>query len=161
MKLLKTILFSHCLLFFGVTNIQAQQGADASGGDASGTGGTASYTIGQVGYIAATGSGGYIIQGIQQPYEIFPLGIDEIKDISLSAVAYPNPTISTMSLKIDNQNLNNLSFQLYDIEGKRILNQKINNSITAIPMENLPSAAYFLKVISNNIEVKTFKIIKN
>lgn len=143
------------------TNLLAQQAVPASGGNATGSGGTASYSIGQVACINIVGSNGSINQGVQQPYEFLTVGIDEIKNINLFATVYPNPAISTINLKIENQNLNNLSFRLYDIKGKLLLNQKINNSITAIPMENIPSAIYFLKVSNNNKEVKTFKIIKN
>jgi hypothetical protein len=34
------------------------------------------------------------------------------------------------------------------------------NSTETIGMENLPSGTYILKVVKNNEEVKTFKIIK-
>jgi len=50
---------------------------------------------------------------------------------------------------------------LYDISGKIIESRKIISSSETIAIENLPTAAYFLKVTNNNNEVKTFKIIKN
>ena len=120
-----------------------------------------SYTIGQVAYITNTGAGGTVTQGVQQPYEFFILGINVNKDISMEMSVYPNPSVAFVNLKVVNQNLENLSYQLYDINQKLILNQKISSTETSIPMETLSSATYFLKVSDNKKVVKTFKIIKN
>jgi hypothetical protein len=161
MKILKTIVVSFSVLFFGITNLLAQQGTSASGADASGSGGTASYTIGQTDYSTASGSGGIITQGIQQPYEIFIVtGIEE-KSIDLTASVYPNPTTDFVLLKVENSISANFTFQLYDIQGKILLNKKVENNQTSISMADLANAVYFIKVLNNNNEVKTFKIIKN
>jgi len=57
--------------------------------------------------------------------------------------------------------LSNLHFQLYDINGKLLQNEKITGNQTSIVMSNLVPATYFVKVVQENKEVKTFKIIKN
>jgi hypothetical protein len=161
MKTLKTILFSNCLLLFSITNLLAQQGTNASGGEASGSGGSASFTIGQTDYISATGSGGKINQGIQQPYEILvTTGIDE-KGIDLTTSVYPNPTTDFVLLKLENCKSANFTFQLYNIQGKIILNKKVESNETTISMADLADAIYFIKVLNNDKEVKIFKIIKN
>lgn len=139
----------------------AQQATVASGGDASGTGGTSSYTIGQVAYTNATGSNGSVNQGVQQPYEIFTLGNDHYPEIALLLTVYPNPTTTLVNLKIENHSLENLQYQLFDLNGRQIQSQKINASETQIQMENLASAIYLLNVMENNKLLKTFKIIKN
>jgi hypothetical protein len=146
------------LLGLGLT-AQAQQATTASGGNASGSGGTVSYSIGQIVYTTNTGSNGKVSQGVQQPFEIsVVLGIDnhQMKHIK----AYPNPTVDYLTLDVGDSELNSMNFQLYDLTGKLIENRKITSSMETIRMENLPSATYFLKVINNNKEVKTFKIIK-
>ncbi|MGD0341661.1 MAG: hypothetical protein ABSA76_08155, partial [Bacteroidales bacterium] len=62
--------------------IHAQSTITTSGGNASGSGGSASYTIGQVVYSTITGTNGSSAQGVQQPYEISIItGIAEAKDI--------------------------------------------------------------------------------
>ena len=48
----------------GTINAYAQQAVPASGGNATGSGGTASYTVGQVGYVTASGAGGTSQQGV-------------------------------------------------------------------------------------------------
>lgn len=146
------------LLGLGLT-VQAQQAATTSGGNASGSGGTVAYSVGQVIYTTITGSNGSVAQGVQQAYEIsIVLGVENHEVILIQA--YPNPTIDYLTLNVGESDLSSLNFQLYDITGKLIENKKITSSIETIRMENLPSATYFLKVINNNKEVKTFKIIK-
>ena len=50
---------------------QAQESANSSGGDATGSGGTIAYSIGQVVYTTNTGSNGSVAKGVQHAYEIF------------------------------------------------------------------------------------------
>ena len=151
------------LLFlgFGLTGAQAQQAITATGGDASGSGGTVAYSVGQVVYTTYTGSTGSVAQGVQQPYEIsIVLGLEN-NEISLSMQAFPNPTVDYLTLSLSKLELSNLNFELLDISGKLIENRKITSTTETIRMENLPCASYFLKVSNNNKELKTFKIVKN
>ncbi|RTY73080.1 T9SS type A sorting domain-containing protein [Flavobacterium sp. LS1P28] len=148
------------LLGFGLLTAQAQQAITATGGDASGSGGTVAYSVGQVVYTTNTGTNGSVAQGVQQSYIIsIVLGIED-NSIKLELTAYPNPTTNFLTLNVGNAELSTLRFQLYDISGKLIESRKIVSSTETIGMENLPSAIYFLKVVNNNKEVKTFKIIK-
>ena len=149
---------------FALTKINAQQTVVTAGGTSTGPGGLSSYSIGQVVYTASTGSGGSENQGIQQSFTILTVGIDNFPEIKLQMAVYPNPTTSFVNLKIDAStelNIESLSYQLSDLNGKRIYNQKITDSETAINLENLPAAIYFLTVINKNKAIKTFKIIKN
>jgi len=66
---LKSILLFN-MIFAGTWQLSAQQNTIAAGGLATGSGGTASYSIGQIDYITATGSGGTASQGVQQPYKL-------------------------------------------------------------------------------------------
>ena len=150
------------LLGLGLTGLQAQTSINATGGDASGSGGSASYSVGQVVYTTNTGTNGTVAQGVQQPYEISVVtGIEEAKGINLSVTAYPNPTTDYLTLSIAEFEISNLSYQLYDMNGKLLQNAKITGNQTSIVMSNLFPANYFLRVIHGNKEVKTFKIIKN
>ena len=152
------------LLFLGLglTGVQAQTSVNATGGDASGGGGSVSYSVGQVVYTTHTGTSGSVAEGVQQPYEISVVtGLEEAQSINLSVTAYPNPTTDYLTLRIDEFEISNLSFQLYDMNGKLLQNEKITGNQTSIVMSNLLPATYFVKVIRGNKEVKTFKIIKN
>jgi hypothetical protein len=142
--------------------LQAQQVVTTSGGNASGSGGSASYSVGQVVYTTNGNSNGSVAQGVQQPYEIFIVtGIEEAKGISLEIMVYPNPATDFIKLKIENYDVQNLRYQLYDINARLLQDNKIVGNETDIVMSNYVSATYFLKVTDNNKGVKTFKIIKN
>lgn len=149
------------LLGLGLTGLQAQESVNATGGNASGGGGSASYSVGQVVYTTNTGTNGSVAQGVQQPFEISVVtGIEEAKGISLSVSAYPNPTTDYLTLRIDEFDISNLSYQLYDMNGRLLQNERITGNQTSIVMSNLVPANYFVKVIQGNKEVKTFKVIK-
>jgi hypothetical protein len=78
--------------------------------------------------------------------------------------------------KLESEKLKDLSYQLYDMNGKLLQSEKITGNQTSIVMSNLVPATYFVKVIQGNKEfhhvksnevgakqfnvVKTFKIIK-
>lgn len=152
------------ILIFTLPKTGAQQTVVTAGGNATGPGGSASFSIGQVVYTASTGSGGSENQGVQHPLEILTVGTDNFPEIKLQMAVYPNPTTSFVNLKIDPSaelSLESLSYQLYDLSGKHIYNQKITNAETVISLENLVTAIYFLTVTHKNKPVKTFKIIKN
>lgn len=158
MKYNKTIT-SVAFVLLGLGGLHAQESPTAAGGEAVGTGGTASYSVGQTVYTTATGTNGSVVQGVQQPYEISTtVGINETT-INLELSVYPNPTTNYLTLKVDKTE--GLTFQLYDLQGKVITSKKINIATTKVAMENLPTATYFLNVVKNNQLVKTFKIIKN
>ncbi len=148
------------MLGFGLT-AQAQQANPATGGDATGSGGSVAYSVGQIVYTTHTGTTGSVAQGVQQPYEIsVVLGIgNSLIDLDISA--YPNPTSHLLTLSIGNDISETLHFQLCDLSGKIIERRKISNRTETIHMENLAMATYFLKVVNANNEVKIFKIIKN
>ena len=139
----------------------AQKNTVTSGGEATGSGGTVSYSIGQIDYTQQSGSNGNVNQGLQQPYEIFIVGIDDNKEISLEMVLYPNPTDSDIKLKIDQAFVGNLTYQLFDLNGRQLVNEKIINAVTSIRTSTLSSATYFLHVSDETQVIKTFKIIKN
>ena len=150
------------LLGLGLTGLQAQTSVNATGTNASGSGGSVSYSVGQVVYTTHTGTSGSVAEGVQQPYEISVVtGLEEAQSINLSVTAYPNPTTDYLTLRIDEFEISNLSFQLYDISGKLLQSEKITGNQTNIVMSNLVPANYFVKVIAGNQLIKEFKIIKN
>jgi len=162
MKYKKLKLSAILLLGLGLTGLQAQESVNATGGNASGSGGSVSFSVGQVVYIINTGTNGSVAQGVQQPFEISVVtGLEEAKGINLMISAYPNPTTNYLQLQVESEKLKDLSYQLFDTNGKLLETKKIEGNQTSIIMSNLVPAIYFLKIIQNNKEVKSFKIIKN
>jgi hypothetical protein len=69
----------------------AQDASITTGGNAYGSGGMVSYSLGQLVYQTITSTSESITEGVQQPYEISVLtGIKE-SEIFLHISAYPNP----------------------------------------------------------------------
>ena len=139
----------------------AQQAVSTAGGEASGAGGTVSYTIGQVTYSNYIQNEGAIAEGVQQAYEILVISSSENKfGINLELSVYPNPTREYLKLKFVNYTTDNLTYQLYDINGKLLEYKKLDGVETKIQVDMLAPSIYYLKVINGRKEVKTFKIIK-
>jgi hypothetical protein len=177
----KRILGSTILLLgLGFTGLRAQESLNATGAVASGGGGTANYSVGQVVYTTNTGTNGSVAQGVQQSYEISVVtAIEQAKDIHLSASVYPNPTTDYLILSVPDFDTSKLTYQLYDGNGILLQSKNITSANTNIAMSNLLPAVYFVKITlvetmhassnnnasSNNSalshkELKSFKIIK-
>jgi len=153
----------YLILFFGLgfLETQAQEAILSSGGYASGSGGSSSYSLGQMVYATYTGTNGSMANGVQQPFEISMVtALEEAKGTNLSVLAYPNPTTDLLSLTVDDFEVSNLSYYLYDINGRLLERKKIKGNQTSIVMSNLAQATYFLRVTNGKNAVKTFKIIK-
>ena len=162
MKIFNVVLVVVCLFGYETTG-QAQNAIPTSGGNALGSGGTVSYSIGQVVYTTNTSiASGSVAQGVQQPFEISVItGIEQAKDITLVCSVYPNPASDLLTLKVENYDKKSLSYKLFDANGKLLESKKVTGYETIISIANLLPSPYFLKVIDNQKEIKTFKIIKN
>jgi len=154
---MKKLLF---LLMFPIIGL-SQEAIPAAGGDASGLGGTLSFTVGQLVYTSNSGSNGSVAEGVQQPYEIYTTVGIEITNISLDFIAYPNPTINNIVLSIKDFNNVKLNYQLYDMNGKLLKSNKVNAINTTIDMSELPVSNYVLNINNDSSTIKSFKIIKS
>lgn len=85
MKTIKLFLISGFLLIFLANSSMAQQGNVAAGGDATGTGGSMSYSIGQVDYLMYSSEQGSLSLGLQQPCIFTIPPVYEIPDITIGA----------------------------------------------------------------------------
>lgn len=158
MEISKTLLLTFTFFSLLATlELSAQENTVASGGKATGSGGTVSYSLGQVVYSTNIGTNGSVSQGLQQPYAVSTtVGINET---SIQLNAYPNPTTNNLTLTTDDSE--SLSYQLFNIQGAEISSKTLNSKTSNISLEGHPPATYFLKVIKNNEVIKAFKIIKN
>jgi len=156
----KTILLIISFVLLGFVSLFAQETISTSGGDASGSGGSVSYTVGQINYTTNSNGNGSVLQGVQQPFEIqIVLGV-EVEEIQLTLAVYPNPTTDFLNLKIKNFGDSEMRYQLYDVLGKQLIQQKVNTENNRIDLRHLPIATYLLRVSDTNKVIKIFKIIK-
>jgi len=147
-----SVLLCHRALF-------AQEGSLSTGGNVSSSGGSMSYSVGQVFSSIYQGDQGNIVEGYQQSYAIALLGgIDNQLETSLSV--YPNPTVASLTLKIVDYKDDNLSYKMFDLKGNMIISQSINAAETLIDMKELPAAVYFISIVDKKDLLKTFRVIK-
>jgi hypothetical protein len=148
-----------CILYPQI--VYGQVTFPATGGTATGSGGKATYTVGQLVFNEFTGTTGSVIGGVQQPYEISVVtAIESTNGIILQCIIYPNPTSGFIRLVIKSIENDSMRFRLFDINGVLLQDKEIESEETEISLESFSSSVYFLKVIKDNLEVKVFKIIK-
>lgn len=146
--------------FLGVNTALSQESVNASGGDATGVGGTVSYSVGQVVYTSNTASTGDVTQGVQHAYEVFSLDVPESVS-NLSLTIFPNPTTSILNLKVGDYNGQKWTYRLYDVQGRQLSSGQIAHEQTEIDVQNLSVDTYFLDVLNTEKQqVKSFKIVK-
>lgn len=160
---IRKILFSLSLIVMTVTFAQSQNGFVSIGGNDSGVGGSLSHSMGQLVYVSNNSINGSVSNGVQQSYEVYEStdSLNIYPNIRIDLKVYPNPTISNVILSIGKMSSEYLEYQLYDLNGRLLLSEKIQTQKATIPMENLQMATYFLIVTFNSLPIKTFKIIKN
>lgn len=157
----KTILI---VTLFASVLVKAQITQDvlgASGSTATGSGGSLSYTVGQVGYTSNSNSSGSLNAGFQQAYEISETtGLEEI-NVGLQASAYPNPTTNFLTLSVKDLSQSQ-TYQIIDFNGKEIANGKLSASETQLDFGSYVGGIYSVKITTNkNKIIKTFQVIKH
>ena len=133
------------IICHGILQISAQNSVNAS--------------VGQPFFVSHITSGGSIIPGIQQVYEISTVGADLFPVVSLNV--YPNPVIDYLILSLGVvYDMADYTAMLIDIKGNLLQNYRITESETRIQMSSLPAGNYFLRVEKDGRVLKTFKILK-
>lgn len=140
-----------------------QSAVVTTGGTATGSGGSVTYTVGQIADQRVEGNGNFIIEGVQQPFEIQVVGINSYPDITLDALLYPNPTANKVILSISNYEIPSygLTAQLYDFNGRLVKSFVIKNLDTEIDFSGFAASTYQLRLVDNKTLIKTFKVVKN
>ena len=143
---------------------QAQSAIVPVGGDSQSSGGNVSYTVGQIAVTTTINGNGSLIvtEGVQQPYEILNVGIDDYPQIILNAKVFPNPTDNLAQLKLNGFELpiGGLKAQLYDENGKLLQTISVNSDLTTFNIGQFASGHYYLSLYAGSHSLKTFKIIR-
>lgn len=152
MKTISTALFLTVFLSYSF----GQQNTVPTGGDASGTGGSASFSVGQVDYVNSSGSNGNTNEGVQQPYEFFQeVGLEEHNFVSS---VFPNPT--TDIILIDFNYMAPRSISVFDAGGKLVESLNSDMDQIELDMSKYAKGSYAIK-INEQQTLNTIKIIKN
>jgi hypothetical protein len=156
------VLMTLGVFLIGTTDCLGQTSVNTSGGEASGSGeSSASYTIGETVFTDPSGSGSSSSsQGVQQVYDI-TIGIDELASVELLLNLFPNPASDIVTLSIDEPNVTDFRYKMYDLSGKLLMENRVASDMTLIPIEAYADGTYLLEVIQQSRTVKSFTIIKN
>ena len=142
-----------------MTTLSAQSAIVPVGGTASGNGGTVTYTVGQIAVQSNSNGTASISEGVQQPYEISVVGVDEHPYITLNAVLYPNPTLGNVQLTINNEQLDG-EVKVFDANGKYLFSKKIKENTTPLDFSVYAPGTYYVNVYDGKQMLKTFKVVK-
>ena len=146
-------------IFILSTVASAQNNVVATGGDASGFGGSVSYSVAQAFYHISDGNGFSVLEGLQQPIEIVALSTAGTEVPILELRVYPNPTHSIINIFYPGPDFFNLEYVLSDLNGRTIQNAKITSAQTKLNIEVLPVGIYILSIKSSS-QSQGYKIIK-
>ena len=160
MKSFLKLLFILILMGFPLAKLFAQQEILSAACDATGIGGSVTWSVGQVAYSDWSDVTGTLTEGVQQPYEIFIIyGLEDFEP-DPEFIVFPNPTSGKVTLKFFNHQPDNMSSCIYDGDGALLYRIAIDTKEVSIPMDNLKPATYFLIILEKDQPVKSYKIIK-
>lgn len=139
----------------------AQSSIVATGGEATGNGGSVSFSVGQI-VVQSNGDGTTTIsEGVQQPYEISVVGVDDYPAITLNATVYPNPTLGQLQLSVSNEELlEKGEARIFDGSGKLLAVKRIVGQTTDFDLSPYAQGTYYLRVTDGKTTLKTFKVVK-
>lgn len=161
---MKKQLFLLTALFMGITMLGTAQSAIVPvGGDAQSSAGSVSYTVGQIAVQTVANSNGIsVAEGVQQPYEIQAVGVDNYPQIVLDAVVYPNPTENIAQLKLNGFELpaEGLRATIFDGNGKMLQSFSVTDDLTSFQIGQYATGTYYLEVKDGKRVLKTFKIVR-
>lgn len=137
----------------------AQQATVSSGGDATGSTGSVSFSIGQVSYGSAQATAGNINQGVQQPYLIVT-SLSEPSSLQQDWIVYPNPAHGQLTVHSTTGD-KAFHWSIFDSNGRLIKQHRSESSQAIIDLNDMSPAVYQLQITTiENITVQ-YKIIKN
>lgn len=148
--------------FFWTLGI-AQSAIVSVGGDAQSGNSSVSYTVGQIAVQTSENSNGVSVgEGVQQPYEIMTVGVDEYPQILLNAVVYPNPTDNIAQLQLNGFEIpaDGLRANFYDGNGKMLQSITVTDDLTTFQIGQYVTGTYYLELRDSKRVLKTFKVIR-
>lgn len=149
-------------LFMMTVGVFAQSAIVPVGGDAQSNGGSVSYTVGQVAVQTSSDGTIFVAEGVQQPYEIMTVGVDDYPQIVLNAVVYPNPTENIAQLQLNGFEIPSGGFRaiLYDGNGKMLQSLNVTDDITPFKIGQYATGTYYLELRDSKRLLKTFKVLR-
>ena len=136
--------------------VYGQEVISSQGDSYSNANGSLDFTIGEVVINTETDGSNVITQGFHQTNWNF-LGVDDHSS-NYDAIIYPNPTLDVLNIRASS--FENVTFTLYDAQGKLILQDVLTAIETSVQVSELPMGSYSLTLNNEAQKLKTFKLVK-
>lgn len=147
--------FIFCILVSLSFISRGQQGIVSAGGDASGSGGSISYSVGQVVY----SNNDFVNEGLQQPFEIFIISVDD-SFLAVQLNLYPNPTSQELFIEMNNFS-EGITANVYDADGSLIDTIRLRSAKTSIPVRDWAAATYFVRLTDEAGRSAGYSVVKH
>ena len=149
----------HTLVLFSLfvaISVSAQEVVATQGESYSNAIANIDFTIGEV--IIATGTDGTndITQGFHQTNWNF-LGVEDHAP-NYEAIIFPNPTEDVLNIRTST--FENVTYTLYDAQGKLVMQNMLSAEQTPIQVSQLAPGSYSLTLNNETQNLKTFKLVK-
>lgn len=144
-----------CALLTTVS-VSAQEVVSTQGDSYSNASGSIDFTIGEVVINTGTDGTNDITQGFHQTNWNF-VGLDDHAP-DYEAIIFPNPTSDILNIRTST--FENVTYTLYDAQGKLVLQDKLSAEQTPIQVSQLAPGAYSLTLNNETQKLKTFKLVK-
>jgi hypothetical protein len=149
----------HTLVLFSLLatgSLSAQEVVSTQGDSYSNTSASIDFTIGEV--IIATESDGTndLTQGFHQTNWNF-VGLEDFAP-NYEATIFPNPTSEVLNIRTST--FENVTYTLYDAQGKLVLQNVLSAEQTPIQVGQLAPGSYSLILNNQTQNLKTFKLVK-
>ena len=143
--------------FFASLTVSAQEVVATQGDSYSNASGSIDFTIGEV--IIDTGTDGTndITQGFHQTNWNF-VGLEDHSP-NYEATIFPNPTSEVLNIRTSA--FENVTYTLYDAQGKLVMQNILSAEQTPIQVSQLAPGSYSLTLNNQTQNLKTFKLIKH
>ena len=151
--------FQLLAFLFGAHLGSAQASIVSAGGDAVGSGGSVSYSIGQVSIDYTTGSNASIQEGVQQPFEISQVSVHESMSNILLSI-FPNPALNELNIRMS-QFESGLTATIRDSKGTVVKKIGLKTANTSIETGDWAQAIYFIEIANSAGHASLYRLVKN
>ena len=139
-----------------IGSVSAQEVISTQGESYSNANGNIDFTIGEVIIDTGTDGSNDITQGFHQTNWNF-LDVEDYAP-NYEAFIFPNPTEDILNIRTSI--FNNVTYTLYDAQGKLVMQDMLSDQQTPIKVGQLAPGSYSLILNNETQNLKTFKLVK-
>ena len=141
---------------FATLSTSAQEVVSTQGDSYSNASAKIDFTIGEVVINTGTDGTNDLTQGFHQTNWNF-LGVENHAP-NYEAIIFPNPTLDVLNIRTSK--FENVTYTLYDAQGKLVMHDILSAEQTPIQVSQLAPGSYSLTLNNETQNLKTFKLVK-